>query len=95
MLLDEGLNECIQPLPRHDIFDAVLADIHTVVCDSTLQETNWSHYAAAHALGTVWNEKMLVLSSRHFQALSMADGAYSLQQRLHTHLREIICPNAL
>ena len=37
MLLDEGLNECIQPLPRHDIFDAVLADIHTVVCDSTLQ----------------------------------------------------------
>ena len=43
MLLDEGLNERIQPLPSHDIFDAVLADIHTVVCDPTLQETNTSH----------------------------------------------------
>ena len=39
MLLDEGLDECIQPLPSHDTFDAVLADIHTVVCDSTLQGT--------------------------------------------------------
>ena len=43
MLLDEGLDECIQPLSSHDIFNAVLADIHAMVCDSTLQGTNESH----------------------------------------------------
>ena len=43
MLLDKGLNECIQPLPGHDVFNAVLADIHTVVGDSTLQGTTGRH----------------------------------------------------